>query len=85
MLMRSFRILKRSLTSGNFDAKLGKNACWFCSAVILVVGFIKITQLQLSEREFFFGLLLVLAVAVLGLILGILIPIAQQLTDKSQE
>ena len=54
-----------------------KMACWVVSGVIMVGGLIKLTALQLTEPQPFFGILLVLAVALLGIILGVLLPIAQ--------
>ena len=81
--MDMIRTLKRTATTATFDAKVGQALCWFFSGVVMVGGLLKLTTLALTEFEFFIGLLLVVAVSVLGLIAGILLPIAQYLATKS--
>ena len=68
--------LLRPLTSDGFDAKAGQLACWLVSALVLVLGFLKLFRLSLSETELFFGILLVLAVTLLGVLIGLVLPIA---------
>lgn len=68
--------LLRPLTSDSFDAKAGQLACWLVSGLVLVLGFLKLFRLSLSETELFFGILLVLAVTLLGVLIGLVLPIA---------
>ena len=68
---------QRKLTSDKLDAKVGQMACWFFSVFIMVGGSLKVTTLQLTEPQLFFGILAVSAVALLGIILGVLLPISQ--------
>ena len=56
---------------------MGQVACWLAAAIILVAGLFKLTTMQLTEPELFFGVLLTLAVALLGVVLGVLLPMAQ--------
>ena len=70
------RSMLRPLTSDTFDAKAGQVACWLVSGLVLVLGFLKLFRLPLSETELFFGILLVLAVALLGVLIGLVLPIA---------
>lgn len=71
------RLFTRNFTSTRFDTKTAQIASWFCSCLVFLVGTLKLTRLQLSEVELIFGLLLVLAVTLLGLIIGLLMPIVE--------
>ena len=76
---------QRKLTSDKLDAMMGQIACCAVSGVILVAGLFKLTELQLTEPELFFGILLILAVALLGIILGVLLPIAQSVAQWQRD
>ncbi len=73
------------ITSDRFDSGLGQLACWFSSVLMLALGFFKLASLPLTESELFFGLLLVLAVALLGVILGMLLRIERKLQASQIE
>jgi hypothetical protein len=73
---RILRVLNRPLTVYDFDAKWGQTICWLISCVILILGIRKLTLLPLTETELFFGLLLVLAVGMLGVLIGLVLPLA---------
>jgi predicted membrane-bound spermidine synthase len=68
--------LNRPLTAHDFDAKWGQIICWVISCVVLLGGIRELTLLPLTETELFFGLLLVLAVALLGVLIGLVLPLA---------
>ena len=68
--------LSRPLTTPAFDVRLARTLCWLGSAAILILGFVKLTRLPLSETELFFGVLLVLAVGLLGVLIGLVLPMA---------
>ncbi len=71
-----FRMMIRPLTSGSTDAKWAQIACWLASGMVLVLGMLKLTKLPLTETELFFGVLLVLTVGLLGLLIGLVLPLA---------
>jgi hypothetical protein len=79
------RLFKRNLTSTGFDAKAAQMGCWICSLIVMVAGILKLTRLQLTEAELFFGVLLVMAVTVLGIIAGLLMPIVEFVAQKQKE
>jgi predicted membrane-bound spermidine synthase len=68
--------LNRPLTAHDFDAKWGQIICWVISCVVLLGGIRELTLLPLTETELFFGLLLVLAVTMLGVLIGLVLPLA---------
>ena len=73
--MRLAWIFGRKITSPGVDAGMGQLACWVGSILVLGLGFLKLGSLPLTETELFFGLLLVLAVGLLGVNLGMLVRI----------
>jgi hypothetical protein len=85
MMTDMLRLLNRSLTSTSFDAKAAQTACWACSLIVMVTGILKLTRLQLTEAELFFGILLVMAVTILGIIAGLLMPIVEFIARKQKE
>jgi hypothetical protein len=72
---RVFRLLTRPLSSARWDAKFGQIVCWLVSMMVLVLGMFKLTRLPLTETELFFGILLVLTVTLLGLLIGLVLPL----------
>lgn len=82
MMTNLIRSCFRNLTTSRFDAKAAQAACWICSLLVLVVGVLKLTRLQLTETELFLSILLVLAVAILCLITGLLMPIVEYVSQK---
>ena len=56
----SLRMLCRKLTSDRFDANIARGTCFSVAGLVLVLSFWKITQLDLSEAQLYFGLLLTL-------------------------
>ena len=79
------RILGRNLTSTGFDAKAAQIGCWICSLIAMVAGIFKLTRLQLSEAELFIGILLVMAVTILCIIAGLLMPIVQFVARQQRD
>ena len=64
----------RTVSSEAFDAKLGQGVSFAGSMVMLVASLWKLTQLELSEAQFFFGMLLSLCVPLLLVIVGLVLP-----------
>ena len=73
---RILRVLNRPLTTFELDAKWGQTICWLISCVVLILGIRELTLLPLTETELFFGLLLFLAVSMLGVLIGLVLPLA---------
>lgn len=86
--MKFFRHFNRKITSDAFDARSLQIVSWLVSILVLVVGFLKLASLQITEPQLYFGILLLLAVVLLGVILGVLLPVAQAIgqmqIDKKQ-
>ena len=72
------RLLQRPLTSSMFDARVGQMACWLGSLLIMVLGIFKLTRLPLNETELFFGVLLVMTVTLLGVLIGLVLPLVAE-------
>jgi uncharacterized membrane protein len=70
------RFFGHTISSDAFDRRLGQVVCFVAGLVMLVVSIWKLTRLDLSEAQFFFGLLLSLCVPLLLVIVGLLLPIA---------
>ena len=68
----------RTISSDEFDTKLGQGTCFVASIVVLAVSFWKLTQLELSEAQLFFGLLLSFCTPLLLVIIGLLLPSARR-------
>ena len=73
------QLLGNKLSTPEFDTNMGTIACWVAALLVLVLGFLKLASLPVSETQLFFGLLLVLTVGLLGICLGFLIQIANGL------
>jgi hypothetical protein len=79
------RLFRRNLTSTGFDAKAAQIACWICSLIVMVAGILKLTRLQLTEAELFIGVLVVMAVTILCIIAGLLMPIVEFVAQQQRD
>lgn len=70
------RFFGRTVSSDAFDKTLGQGVCFIASIVILLVSLWELRRLDLTEAQLFFGLLMSLAVPLLLLIMGLLLPLA---------
>ncbi len=64
------------ITSDSFDAKLAQAASFFAGVLVLALSFWKLTRLDLSEAQLFFGVLLSLCPPLLLMVVGLLLPVA---------
>ena len=71
--MKMLAVFTRRITSSRFDAGVGHAVCWAFAILVLVIGLPKLASLQLTEPQLFFGALLLVAVSLLGIILGTLV------------
>ncbi|MDO8502731.1 MAG: hypothetical protein Q7S20_12890 [Gemmatimonadaceae bacterium] len=70
------RFFGHTISSDAFDRRLGQVVCFVAGVVMVVVSLWKLTRLDLSEAQFFFGVLLSLCVPLLLVIVGLVLPIA---------
>lgn len=82
--MKLVKYLNHEVSSTHLDAQLGQLIAWVSSALVMVGGTIRLTKLELTEPEFFIGLFLVTTSSLLGLMIGILIPIATKFSQQSE-
>ncbi|OGT96000.1 MAG: hypothetical protein A3I79_08965 [Gemmatimonadetes bacterium RIFCSPLOWO2_02_FULL_71_11] len=66
----------RRISSDAFDTRLGQVVCFVASGLFLVVSMWKLAQLDLTEVQLFFGVLLSFCVPLLLLIVGLVLPSA---------
>ncbi len=66
--------LAHKVTSDLFDNGLGQIAFFAGAILVLVLSFWKLTRLDLTETELFFGTLLSLAVPLLCVLIGLVLP-----------
>jgi hypothetical protein len=66
-----------TVSNDAFDTKLGQGVCFLASVLILMVSLWELARLDLTEVQLFFGLLLSLAVPLLLLVVGLILPLAQ--------
>ena len=71
------RVLKLRFSSERFDARLGQLLCFTAGPALLVVALVGLARLALTPGEAFIGVLGSVAVALLLVILGIVLPLAK--------
>ena len=76
------QFMRRRLSSDVFDRKLGQVACFGAGLLVLALSLWKVTRLDLTEAQLFFGVLLSLIVPLLCMIMGLLLPIAEAVTKQ---
>ena len=67
----------RKIANDSFDANLARGTCFAVALFVLGLSFWKLTQLELSEAQLFFGVLLSLSVPLLFIIAGLLLPLGK--------
>jgi hypothetical protein len=83
--MDTFGVLKSKISSGRFDAGLGHALCWAFSLLVLIVGLPRLASFDLTEPQLFFGILLLVAVALLGVILGTLLLMSHSIAKMRRD
>ena len=81
-MSRFGRALGVRLSSGWFDVRLGQLLCFAAGPALLVVALGGLARLALTPGEAFIGVLASLAVALLLVILGIVLPLASVAPPK---
>ncbi|MBL9123958.1 MAG: hypothetical protein JNG90_10030 [Planctomycetaceae bacterium] len=70
--MKMLRSLNRRISTEKFDVASGRITSFGGAILVLVLGMFNLASLPLTEVEVFFGVLLVLAVTMQGVIIGLL-------------
>ena len=76
--------LHRPLTTHVFDIKAGQIGTWLAAILVLVAGMLKLSRMGLSEREVFFGVLLVLTVSLLMVLIGLVLPMTAKQPSRDE-
>ena len=77
MIQSIAKLLGRHVSDDAFDRRLGQGVCFVASGVLCLVSFWKLTQMDLTEAQFFFGMLLSLITPLLLIVIGLLLPMAR--------
>ncbi|RMH19443.1 MAG: hypothetical protein D6696_10535 [Acidobacteria bacterium] len=85
MTISTARWLGRRLSSGAFDAEVGRLICFAGALSVLVLGFWKIGDVATTEAALVLGVLLLLAVALGCVILGQLLWLSHQVKRLQDE
>jgi hypothetical protein len=78
------RVLGMRISSEKFDVRLGQLVCFAASPALLVVALGGLARLSLSSGEAFLGVLTSVAVALLLVILGVILPLGYKGHSGSQ-
>lgn len=77
------RYVSQTISSEAFDTKLGQAVCFVAAGVSLIASWWKVTQLDLTEAQLFFGVLLSLCVPLLLVVVGLLLPLARTTSEEA--
>jgi len=80
--MKAITHLIRPLTSERFDASVASKLLYAAGLLVLVLSILKVTSLELSESQLFFGLLISSCVVVQIMMAGMLLEIYGRLPAK---
>ena len=75
---------KRNVTSTRSDVKIAQWILWSIALLIIVGGIYQLTRFQLTESQFFFGILLVLSVSLQVILGGLLLPVVQFVAERQK-
>ena len=78
------RVLEKRLSSERFDVRLGQLLCFAAGPALLVVALGGLARLALTPGEAFLGVLASVAVALLLVILGIVLPLASKMPPPQE-
>ena len=71
------RFMSRRTTSEAFDIRFAQVACFVAAVLVLALSIWKLTRLDLTETQLFFGVLLSLFVPLLCVVVGLLLPVVR--------
>ena len=74
--------LKRHFTSTRFDVKAAQLILWCIALIIMVGGIHELTRFELTESQFFFGVLLIMLVTLQIIVGGLLLPIVEFVSQQ---
>ena len=67
-------VLNYKISTDVFDRTWGQVACFAAGVLVLALSFWKLTRLELTEAQLFLGVLLSLAVPLLCILIGLVLP-----------
>ncbi len=68
--------LSYKITKDAFDRRLGQVVCFAAAVLVLALSIWKLTHLDLTEAQLFFGVLLSFVMPLLLIAIGLLLPIS---------
>ena len=69
--------LSRKITNDVFDRRLGQCICFAAGLLVLALSFWKLTRLDLTEAQLFFGILLSFVMPLIFIVIGLLLPLSR--------
>ena len=70
------KIMGYRITNDSFDMNLARVASFVAAVFVMALSLGKLTRLELTEEQLFFGLLLSVITPLLMIIVGLLLPIS---------
>ena len=71
------RLLAFRVSSNRLDGRIGQFTCYAVGFLIFVFGILKLTRMELTEAQLFFGVLLIVILWPLWVGLGLLLELTQ--------
>jgi hypothetical protein len=68
--------LNGKITSDAFDVRFAQLACFAASLLVLALSVWKLTRLELTEAQLFFGILLSFVMPLNFIVIGLLLPLS---------
>lgn len=82
-MLRPIRLLKGQVSRTKFDVGVAQAAMFVGGVAIMMLGIRKLARLELTETELFFGVLLVMVLALQLILAGMLLPLTARGERKS--
>ncbi|HBN75883.1 MAG TPA: hypothetical protein DD473_08705 [Planctomycetaceae bacterium] len=79
------KLFSLKISSSRFDVLVGQIVCWVFAIVVLLMGITKVSNMELSEAQLIFGILLVVVLTLQMIILGMILPMVDYVCQKQKE
>jgi hypothetical protein len=77
MRQKFLESLNYKVTNDAFDMRFAQVACFIAGQLVLALSLWKLTRLELTEAQLFFGILLSFAMPLLFIVIGLLLPLSR--------
>ncbi len=84
-MSRMIKLFSLKISSSRFDVLVGQIVCWVFAIVVLLMGITKVSNMELSEAQLIFGILLVVVLTLQMIILGMILPMVDYVCQKQKE